>query len=412
MDQVQAEMAEMRTQLTNQMNTQMTQFMKALTNATKGQQELRNPDENFCRGINQEKLYDDISRKLVIGQQVNENEQLDQVFHNNQGQFPPPPPSHLIVGNKRWNLNGNNQQDYGFENDNQISVHDLRQSSFTNAKKSRDMEQLREELAEIKVQMGIFMEDMFAMTRRQELLKEENIWLKAQMSQVVENLGIRPKEESYPTPAAAKEVVASPCLWMYPSPHEIPSGSSPQPCVPESRNQQPILIYYEDQGHMTQEPKHKGHVTHFDLLPMSYSQLLQRLLQFQLIRLRGMPVNPGKFPTIYDANARCEFHSGGVGHDVKNCWALKCQVKNLLNTGAFTFTPDGSNIQINPLVTKKAMAITHAQPTRHARQQQNRRKNPQGKQKYKKSERVFDVIPMTYGQLFVQLLKRSLVKPK
>ena len=36
----------------------------------------------------------------------------------------------------------------------------------------------------------------------------------------------------------------------------------------------------------------------------------------------------------------------------------------------------------------------------------------QGKQKDRKPKRVFDIVPMTYGQLFSQLLKLSLVEPK
>ena len=36
----------------------------------------------------------------------------------------------------------------------------------------------------------------------------------------------------------------------------------------------------------------------------------------------------------------------------------------------------------------------------------------QGKKRDMKLKRVFDIVPMTYGQLFPQLLKHSLVEPK
>ena len=121
MEQIQAEMAEMRTQLTNQMNAQMAQFMEALTNVTRGQQELRNFVENPRQvgnpggnlGGNQGRLFDDVSGRIDMNHVGNEQEQPALVHYNpfgehaynNQGRFPPPPPSHLLGG--RGNMNRN-----------------------------------------------------------------------------------------------------------------------------------------------------------------------------------------------------------------------------------------------------------------------------------------------------------------
>ena len=52
-----------------------------------------------------------------------------------------------------------------------------------------------------------------------------------------------------------------------------------------------------------------------------------------------MPTYTRKLPHNYDANARCEFHFGGVGHTVENCLALKYKVEDLLDTKAIQFDP-------------------------------------------------------------------------
>lgn len=87
-----------------------------------------------------------------------------------------------------------------------------------------------------------------------------------------------------------------------------------------------------------------------DPTPISYSQLLQHLLQLKLVTLRNLPPTPDKLPANYNANARCEFHSKGIGHDVENCMALKYKVQDLIDSKATQFTPDsGPNVIQNPM---------------------------------------------------------------
>src|SRR3954462_733905 len=75
MEQIQEQMAEMRAQLAEQMNAQMTQFMEALANVTRGQEDLRVFVENSWRTENdgrQYGLFDDVSGR--IDDHHNENE--------------------------------------------------------------------------------------------------------------------------------------------------------------------------------------------------------------------------------------------------------------------------------------------------------------------------------------------------
>lgn len=90
---------------------------------------------------------------------------------------------------------------------------------------------------------------------------------------------------------------------------------------------------------------------------MSYSQVLEHLLQLKLVNLRGMPPPPERLPVGYNPNARCEFHYGGICHGVENCWAHKYKVQELLDSKTIQFTPDnGPNIIQNPMPA-------HAEPT-------------------------------------------------
>lgn len=68
-------------------------------------------------------------------------------------------------------------------------------------------------------------------------------------------------------------------------------------------------------------------------------------MQLKLVTLRNLPPLPEKLPVGYNANARCEFHSGGIGHDVENYLALKYKVQDLIDTKAIEFTPNnGPNV--------------------------------------------------------------------
>ncbi|XP_058755175.1 uncharacterized protein LOC131628350 [Vicia villosa] len=82
---------------------------------------------------------------------------------------------------------------------------------------------------------------------------------------------------------------------------------------------------------------------------MTYAQVLPYLLDLKLVQLRTL-ATPAKLPANWDANARCEFHSGAPGHSIDNCKALKHQVQNLLDSKAIEFTPtQGPNVVQNPM---------------------------------------------------------------
>jgi hypothetical protein len=86
----------------------------------------------------------------------------------------------------------------------------------------------------------------------------------------------------------------------------------------------------------------------FDTLPLSYAQLLPNLQHLQLVQLRTLAPPVGRLPVGYDANARCNFHSGAPGHTIENCKAFKHVVQDLIDSKAINFAP-APNVVNNPM---------------------------------------------------------------
>ena len=61
-------------------------------------------------------------------------------------------------------------------------------------------------------------------------------------------------------------------------------------------------------------------------IPMTYAELLPRLIQHQLLaRVPITPIEP-PYPRWYDANVTCDYHYGVNGYSIENYLALKNQV--------------------------------------------------------------------------------------
>ncbi|XP_050916439.1 uncharacterized protein LOC127131569 [Lathyrus oleraceus] len=82
---------------------------------------------------------------------------------------------------------------------------------------------------------------------------------------------------------------------------------------------------------------------------MTYAQLFNHLRHIDLIELRNWTV-PDPLLASHDPNARCVFHSGGVGHDIENCWVFKHKVQDLIDNETIEFDPpNGPNVVQNPM---------------------------------------------------------------
>ena len=86
---------------------------------------------------------------------------------------------------------------------------------------------------------------------------------------------------------------------------------------------------------------------HFDPLPMTYAELLPELLRLKFVELRTMaPLT--RIPAGYDANVRCDFHSGAPGHHIENCRAFHHKVQDLIDAKTINFAPT-PNVVNNPM---------------------------------------------------------------
>ena len=82
---------------------------------------------------------------------------------------------------------------------------------------------------------------------------------------------------------------------------------------------------------------------------MTYAELLQTLLRFNLVEKRTLAPPTRVFPQGYDTSKQCEFHSGAFGHDIEGCHAFKHNVQDLIDSHDIEFTPSGVAVHIAPV---------------------------------------------------------------
>jgi len=71
----------------------------------------------------------------------------------------------------------------------------------------------------------------------------------------------------------------------------------------------------------------------FTPIPMTYTELLPDLLKCLLVAICPARTIQPPYRRFYDANAKCEYHGGEIGHSTENCRALKYKVQSLLDSG-------------------------------------------------------------------------------
>ncbi|XP_070009707.1 uncharacterized protein [Nicotiana sylvestris] len=125
-------------------------------------------------------------------------------------------------------------------------------------------------------------------------------------------------------------------------------GTSPAPRGPQPQQQNFRAPYNarprKDYGR-EQRPAEK-----FTPLAESYSSLFQKLKQMGVIG----PITPHHMhPNSHEfqANARCEYHSGAPGHSTDDCWTLKGAIERLISEKLIVVTngEDPPNVTNNPL---------------------------------------------------------------
>jgi len=116
---------------------------------------------------------------------------------------------------------------------------------------------------------------------------------------------------------------------------------------PRQQQQQRVQQPQQQQQQRPYQPRQRMPDRRFDSLPMSYAELLPELLRLGLVELRTM-APPTVLPPGYDANVRCDFHSGAPGHHTEKCRAFQHKVQDLIDAKAINFAPV-PNVVNNPM---------------------------------------------------------------
>ncbi|PNX57028.1 gag/pol polyprotein [Trifolium pratense] len=56
-----------------------------------------------------------------------------------------------------------------------------------------------------------------------------------------------------------------------------------------------------------------------------------------MVKPRSLPPVALPYPPHFDANARCEYHAGSLGHNLEKCRAFKYKVQELIDRKLLTF---------------------------------------------------------------------------
>lgn len=134
------------------------------------------------------------------------------------------------------------------------------------------------------------------------------------------------------------------------------------PLAPQAMQSQPV----PQQQHLIQNRTARANPGRqerkkFYTLPIALSKLLPQLLEKNLLTLvPAIPVsNPP--PRNFNPNARCAFHSGQVGHWTDQCYALKCEVQNLLDKELIELKSVESKTSINVITEESPYRFDSSQ---------------------------------------------------
>ena len=93
-----------------------------------------------------------------------------------------------------------------------------------------------------------------------------------------------------------------------------------------------------------EKSKTKPYKNRWDPISITYTKLLLRLLERQLIALSHIPLIKPPFSKWYNPNVHCDYHVGKLGHSTEDCNSFKRKVQALIKMGLINFeSPNQSN---------------------------------------------------------------------
>ncbi|XP_019252247.1 PREDICTED: uncharacterized protein LOC109231140 [Nicotiana attenuata] len=123
--------------------------------------------------------------------------------------------------------------------------------------------------------------------------------------------------------------------------------------TPPPRNTHPYQAPYNPQSNVPQynpRPRKPFKRNQFTPIGESYSGLFQKLVRRGLLQ----PVaqnRPNAESPSHQADARCEYHFGEVGHNTEDCWSLKRAVEDMIEAERIIFRDEEAPDVMNNLLT-------------------------------------------------------------
>lgn len=85
------------------------------------------------------------------------------------------------------------------------------------------------------------------------------------------------------------------------------------------------------------QQNHAQRPVQFDSIPMNYAKLFLPLIHKNLGQIRTPLAVSKELPWRYKPDQYCAFHQGAHGHDIENCFALKAEVRRLMQSVILSF---------------------------------------------------------------------------
>ncbi|GKV52221.1 hypothetical protein SLEP1_g58810 [Rubroshorea leprosula] len=96
-----------------------------------------------------------------------------------------------------------------------------------------------------------------------------------------------------------------------------------------------------------------------DPIPLSYLDVYNQLTAVGIVTPIPPPKVQDPLPKGFNPEVQCIYHSGGVGHDIENCWSFKHLIQNLLEEKKIAF--DTAINKASPSITNNPLP-EHANP--------------------------------------------------
>lgn len=90
---------------------------------------------------------------------------------------------------------------------------------------------------------------------------------------------------------------------------------------------------------------------------MTYTELFPALIQKNLVQTKTPPPILKELSWWYKPDQHCAFHQGAPDHDIENCFALKVEVRRLMQSGILSFEDYSQNVQANMLPKHGGSAV-------------------------------------------------------